>query len=59
MADDLKNAGAQDRSRININESHEVRYWTQRFAVSEIQLRKAIAEVGISAKAVADHLGKT
>jgi len=28
MPDDLKNRGAQDRSRVNIHEDHEVRYWT-------------------------------
>jgi len=27
MADDLTNRGARDRSRINVNEEHEVRYW--------------------------------
>lgn len=58
MPDDLTNAGAQDRSRININEAHEVRYWTQRFGVSEDDLRKAVAAVGVSAEAVAQHLGK-
>lgn len=59
MSDDLTNTGVQDRSRIDINEAHEVRYWTQRFDVSEADLRKAVAEVGVSAKAVADHLGKS
>jgi len=58
MPDDLKQAGAQDRSRVNINEPHEVRYWTERFGVSEDALRKAVAEVGVSADAIARHLGK-
>ena len=58
MPDDLNQAGAQDRSRVNINEPHEVRYWTQRFGVSEDALRKAVAEVGVSADAIAQHLGK-
>ncbi|SFM64404.1 DUF3606 domain-containing protein [Variovorax sp. OV329] len=58
MPDDLGNAGAQDRSRVNVNEPHEVRYWTQRFGVSEDALRRAVAEVGVSADAVAQHLGK-
>jgi hypothetical protein len=59
MSDDLTNSGVQDRSRINVNESHEIRYWTQRFEVSEAELRKAVAEVGVSVKAVAEHLGKS
>jgi hypothetical protein len=58
MADDLGNRGAQDRSRIDINEAHEVRYWTQRFDVTEEALRKAVAEVGISVDEIAEHLGK-
>ena len=59
MADDLNERGAQDRSRINVNEAHEVRYWTQRFGVTEAQLRQAVADVGVSADAVAQHLGKS
>ena len=31
MADDLKKPNAQDRSRVNVNEPHEVRYWTKRW----------------------------
>jgi hypothetical protein len=58
MADDLGNRGAQDRSRIDINEAHEVRYWTQRFDVTEEALRKAVAEVGVSVDEIAEHLGK-
>jgi uncharacterized protein DUF3606 len=58
MSDDLTNRGAQDRSRININEPHEVRYWTGRLGVSEEDLRKAVAAVGVSAAQVAEHLGK-
>jgi hypothetical protein len=58
MADDLENRGAQDRSRIDINEAHEVRYWIQRFDVTEEALRKAVAEVGVSAIEIAEHLGK-
>lgn len=59
MADDLNERGAQDRSRINVNEAHEVRYWTQRFGVTEAQLHQAVADVGVSADAVAQHLGKS
>ena len=58
MPDDLKQAGAQDRTRINIDEPYEVRYWAQRFDVSEEALRQAVAQVGVSAQAVAEHLGK-
>lgn len=56
MADDLSDRGAQDRSRINVNEAHELRYWTETLNVSEEQLRSAVSEVGVSAEAVRQFL---
>ena len=50
--------GAQDRARINVNEDHEVRYWTQALKVSEEKLREAVAAVGVSADAARQQLGK-
>ena len=35
MADDRTNRGPQDRSRINLGEDYEVRYWTDKFGVSK------------------------
>lgn len=58
MADDLSNRGAQDRSRINVNEAHELRYWTEALNVSEQQLRVAVAAVGVSAEAVRQFLNR-
>lgn len=58
MADDKTNRGAQDRTRVNVNEEHEVRYWTQALGVSEEKLREAVSAVGVSADAVRQHLGK-
>ncbi|VTU36181.1 DUF3606 domain-containing protein [Variovorax sp. PBL-E5] len=58
MADDLTNRGGQDRTRINVNEDHEVRYWTKALDVDEATLRKAVAEAGTSAEAVRSFLGK-
>jgi hypothetical protein len=58
MADDLKNRGAQDRARVNVNEDHEVRYWTQKWGVSKEQLTAAVNKVGVSADAIARELGK-
>ena len=56
MADNLKDRGPQDRSRINMNEEWEVRYWTKELGVSEEQLRKAVQTAGSSADAVRKHL---
>ncbi|MDH0681022.1 DUF3606 domain-containing protein [Achromobacter animicus] len=58
MSDDLSKRGPQDRSRINVNETHELRYWTQELGVSETQLREAVKAVGPSATAVREHLRK-
>jgi hypothetical protein len=57
MADDTSNRGAQDRARINVNEDHEIRYWTQALGVTQEQLREAVAAVGVSVDAVRQHLG--
>ncbi|MDQ1165644.1 hypothetical protein QE431_001962 [Flavobacterium sp. SORGH_AS 622] len=56
MSDDLKNKGAQDRSRINMNEDHEVAYWTEKFNVSREELQRAVDQAGSSADAVAQVL---
>lgn len=45
MSDDLKNRGPQDRARINVNEAHELRYWTKELGVTEAQLREAVKAV--------------
>ena len=58
MSDDLSKRGPQDRSRINVNETYELRYWTQALGVSEAQLRDAVKAVGPSATAVREHLRK-
>ena len=57
MPDDTTNRGAQDRARINVNEDHEIRYWTQTLGVSEGKLREAVAAVGVGADEVRQHLG--
>nr|WP_315394360.1 DUF3606 domain-containing protein [uncultured Duganella sp.] len=56
MSDDLKNAGAGDRARINVNEQHEVAYWTKELGVTKDRLAQLVKEVGPSAKAVREKL---
>ena len=58
MADNLKDRGPQDRSRINVNERWELEYWTRHFGVNEEQLRTAVNSAGTSVEAVGKHLGK-
>lgn len=56
MADDLKKRGARDRDRVNMNEIHEVNYWTKELGVDEETLKGAVAAAGLSADAVRKHL---
>lgn len=58
MSDDPSKRGPADRSRINVNEKHEVTYWTQKFGVTEAQLREAVKKVGVMAKDVEQALKK-
>lgn len=56
MADNSKQAGRHDDSRININQDYEVRYWCEKLGVSEEQLKSAVAKVGSLVKHVREHL---
>ena len=54
--DDRNKTGPQDAARVNVNEEHEVRYWTERFSVSKENLENAVKEVGVMAKDVEEFL---
>ena len=54
--DDLKKTGQQDRSKINMHEDYEVKYWTKELGVSKEKLQKAVDKVGNSAAAVRKEL---
>ena len=58
MADDLKNRGPQDRSRVNVNEAWEVRWWCKEFGCTEAQLHAAVKAVGVSVEKVRAYLKK-
>lgn len=59
MSDDKTKRGTADRSRINMSEDYEVRYWTASLGVSKEQLGAAVAAVGNSADKVKEHLGQS
>ena len=59
MSDNLQDRGPADRARVNVNETHEVRYWTQKFNSTPEQLRAAVAKVGVMADAVERELRNT
>jgi hypothetical protein len=58
VADDKTLKGPQDRRRINLSEDYEVRYWCEKFGVTEKELVEAVTKVGSSAKAVENELGE-
>lgn len=57
MSDDLTKRGPADRSRINVNEEWELRWWTKEFGVSAEKLKAAVKAVGVSVAKVKAHLG--
>lgn len=58
MSDDLNKRGQQDRNRINVNEEHEVRYWTEELGVTREELERAVKAVGVMVEDVRKHLKK-
>ena len=58
MADDLKNRGSQDRSRINTSEDHEMQYWTKELGVSAADLKRLVQMHGNSADKIRQVIGK-
>jgi hypothetical protein len=52
----LTRRGLQDRSKINMQEAYEVKYWARELGVSRELLQKAVDKVGNSAAAVRKEL---
>ncbi len=46
IVDSKAKRGVQDRTRINLGEDYEVRYWSERFGVSRDELKSAVKAVG-------------
>jgi hypothetical protein len=58
MADNPNIRSGQDRKRVNVNQEHEVRWWTQKWGVSREELEKAVQAVGTSVNKVEEYLNK-
>ncbi len=58
MADDIKQTGKPDDARINPDQEHEVRYWSEKLGVSREELRKAVHAAGPMVKDLQRHLGR-
>jgi hypothetical protein len=56
MADDFKQTGKPDDQRIDVNQDHELTYWSKKFGVTRDQLREAVAKAGPMVKNVQKQL---
>lgn len=59
MADDLSKTGRQDDARINLDQDHELTYWSEKFGVSRDTVRAAVTKVGPQVKKVREYLQRT
>jgi Protein of unknown function (DUF3606) len=55
--DNLTKKDQRDRSKINMHEDYEVKYWAHELGVSRERLQQAVDKVGNSAAAVRKELG--
>jgi 3-oxoacyl-[acyl-carrier-protein] synthase III len=55
--DNLTKRDQPDRSRINMSEDFEVKYWIKALGVDRDKLQRAVDKVGNSAAAVRKELG--
>jgi hypothetical protein len=56
MSDDKTQRGPRDRSRINLSEDYEVRYWTKELGVTEDRLRELVRQHGNSVEKIREAL---
>ena len=56
MSDNKLKRGQPDRSKTNMSEDYEVKYWTKELGVTREVLRQALDKVGNSAAAVRKQL---
>ncbi len=58
MSDDLGKRRPQDATKINVNESWELDYWSKELGITKERLKEAVRAVGTSVKDVKRYLGK-
>lgn len=56
--DSLTKKEQPDRSKINMHQAHEVKYWSHALSVSREELQRAVDKVGNAAAAVRKELGR-
>jgi hypothetical protein len=58
MADDPQQRHQQDRTRINVEQDYEVRYWTREFGITEDELKQAVRAAGTQVETVRRYLDR-
>jgi hypothetical protein len=56
MSDNRTHSGGQDRTRINIHQSYELRDWSKSLGVTPEELEQAVKAVGDRADKVREYL---
>lgn len=56
MTDSPTKTRPQDAQRVNVNQEHELQYWSEKFGVSAERLKSAVERVGPMADDVAKEL---
>ncbi len=54
--DDKSKTGKRDDSRINVNETYELQYWSQKMGVTKEALKNAVKAAGTSVAEVEKYL---
>ena len=57
--DSLRKKVWHDRSKINMHEAHEVKYWSKALGVTRDELQRSVDKVGNSAAAVRKELASS
>ena len=58
MTEEPTSRGGKDRTRIDVGDDHDLRYWSRRLNVSRTDLKRAVDAVGTLSEDVARHFGK-
>jgi hypothetical protein len=58
MSDDKTKVGGQDRQRINVNESYELRDWAKSMNTTPERIKEAVQAVGDRADKVREYIGE-
>jgi Protein of unknown function (DUF3606) len=59
MSDDVRKRGPEDRSRINVNEPWELKYWSKTLGVTPDRLKEIVRQVGTRTEDVEQYLSST